>query len=199
LQRRAEKAAGDQSKNGVDDRGLSQAAGEAAELEGTGPKNTWSSVARELSDDRAPGIVPERHGKDPVVVDMQPAPMDGPDPDRVAAGMQKEKYFDGIAHPPEGSPHPEFPELTRVDGGYLGPIKSFPGDAVVTASGPEVEKLRRALKLKFRMLGHRGVNDLSNRCQVPGKKLLEFAAGDGELSQAEFDAVMAVIRESEGV
>lgn len=73
-----------------------------------------------------------------------------------------------------------------------------PADSGI-AAGPEVDKLRKALKPKFQQWGRRGVRELAAKTGVEEFKLTAFGLADGDLKQSEVDRVLEVIREMEGV
>lgn len=91
------------------------------------------------------------------------------------------------------------PEPGEYERGASVPITPIPQETVETRSGPDVEKLRRVLQTKLKQFGRRGALELAVLADVSIEHIIKFANDDGGLSESEYDAVMRVIREGEGV
>lgn len=74
-------------------------------------------------------------------------------------------------------------------------------DVGQTVNIEERNRARWALRSKMRMFGAkpRVLRDLSTRADVPAQTIQEFIYGDGSLTDGEFESIMNVLRETEGV
>lgn len=70
--------------------------------------------------------------------------------------------------------------------------------SVPIAEGPQVEKLRRTLKTMLAQFGAKGVTQLSGKTGIPADKIRGFVTDSDQLTVPQFDAIMDVLRETEG-